>query len=86
MSEALGEDVYHYHLHVVYIPVVEKEIRWTKRCKDKSLVGKVKENRYAGQHEQKVGIPARSRRGHRGAITNSKGQACAEKVVQRLAG
>ena len=43
MSEALGEDVYHYHLHVVYIPVVEKEIRWTKRCKDKSLVGKVKE-------------------------------------------
>ena len=43
MSEQLGEDVYHYHLHVVYIPVVEKEIRWTKRCKDKSLVGKVKE-------------------------------------------
>ena len=43
MSEALGEDVYHYHLHVVYIPVVEKEIRWTKRCKDKSLVGKVEE-------------------------------------------
>ena len=43
MSEALGEDVYHYHLHVVYVPVVEKEIRWTKRCKDKSLVGKVKE-------------------------------------------
>ena len=43
MSEVLGEDVYHYHLHVVYIPVVEKEIRWTKRCKDKSLVGKVKE-------------------------------------------
>ena len=26
MSEALGEDVYHYHLHVVYIPVVEKQI------------------------------------------------------------
>ena len=43
MSEALGQEVYHYHLHVVYIPVVEKEIRWTKRCKDKSLVGKVKE-------------------------------------------
>ena len=43
MSEALGQDVYHYHLHVVYVPVVEKQIRWTKRCKDKSLVGKVKE-------------------------------------------
>ena len=43
MSEALGEDVYHYHLHVVYIPVVEKQILWSKRCKDKSLVGTVKE-------------------------------------------
>jgi len=43
MSGALGEDVYHYHLHVVYVPVVQKEVRWTKRCKDKSLVGKVKE-------------------------------------------
>ena len=43
MTEALGEDVYHYHLHVVYVPVVEKQILWTKRCKDKSLVGTVKE-------------------------------------------
>ena len=43
MSEALGEDVFHYHLHVVYIPVVEKQILWAKRCKDKSLVGTVKE-------------------------------------------
>ena len=37
MSEALGEDVYHYHLHVVYIPVVEKQILWSKRCKDKTV-------------------------------------------------
>ena len=43
MSDALGQDVYHYHLHVVYIPVVEKQILWSKRCKDKSLVGTVKE-------------------------------------------
>ena len=43
MSEALGEGVYHYHLHVVYIPVVEKQVLWSKRCKDKSLVGTVKE-------------------------------------------
>jgi len=43
MSDALGRDVYHYHLHVVYIPVVEKQILWSKRCKDKSLVGTVKE-------------------------------------------
>ena len=43
MSDALGQDVYHYHLHVVYIPVVEKQILWSKRCKDNSLVGTVKE-------------------------------------------
>ena len=43
MSDALGEDVYHYHLHVVYIPVVEKQILWSKRCKDKLLIGTVKE-------------------------------------------
>ena len=43
MSEALGEDVYHYHLHVVYVPVVKKQVLWSKRCKDKSLIGTVKE-------------------------------------------
>ena len=43
MSEALGQDVFHYHLHVVYVPVVEKQILWSKRCKDKSLMGTVKE-------------------------------------------
>ena len=34
MSDALGQDVYHYHLHVIYLPVVEKQILWSKRCKD----------------------------------------------------
>ena len=43
MSEALGEDIYHYHLHVVYVPVVEKQILWSKRCKDPALIGTVKE-------------------------------------------
>ena len=43
MSEQLGEDVYHYHLHVVYVPVVKKEILWSKRCKDPTLRGTVKE-------------------------------------------
>ena len=28
MTEALGREVYHYHLHVVYVPVVEKQILW----------------------------------------------------------
>ena len=43
MSEALGQDVYHYHLHVVYVPVVEKQIKWSARCKDENLRGTVKE-------------------------------------------
>lgn len=43
MSKALGYDVWHYHLHVVYVPVVEKQILWPKRCKDPALVGTVKE-------------------------------------------
>ena len=43
MTEALGREVYHYHLHVVYVSVVEKQILWSKRCKDKALVGTVKE-------------------------------------------
>lgn len=43
LSEQLGHDVYHYHLHVVYVPVVPKEVLWSKRCKDPALVGTVKE-------------------------------------------
>ena len=43
LSDQLGRDAYHYHLHVVYVPVVEKKILWTKRCKDPALVGTVKE-------------------------------------------
>ena len=43
LTEEYGKPIYHYHLHVVAIPVVMKEIKWTKRCKDKSLVGTTKE-------------------------------------------
>jgi len=43
LSEQYGRDIFHYHLHVVYVPVVDKEIRWSKRCKDPALVGTVKE-------------------------------------------
>jgi hypothetical protein len=43
LSEQLGRDAFHYHLHVVYIPVVQKELLWTKRCKDAALVGTIKE-------------------------------------------
>ena len=41
LSEQMGYPVYHYHLHVVALPVVDKEVRWTKRCKDPALVGTV---------------------------------------------
>ena len=43
LTEEYGKPIYHYHLHVVALPIVKKEIKWSKRCKDKSLVGTVKE-------------------------------------------
>ena len=43
MTEKYGYPVYHYHLHVVALPVVEKEVLWSKRCKDPELRGSVKE-------------------------------------------
>lgn len=42
LSQECGHDVWHYHMHVVYLPTVRKEILYSKRCKDKSLVGTVK--------------------------------------------
>ncbi len=53
MSDKLGFDVYHYHMHVVYIPVVEKEIRWSKRCKDEKLRGTVRETIAQVSHSKK---------------------------------
>ena len=43
LTEEYGKYIYHYHLHVVAIPVVKKEIKWSKRCKNKSLIGTTKE-------------------------------------------
>ena len=43
LTEEYGKLIYHYHLHVIAIPVVRKEIKWSKRCKDKSLIGTTKE-------------------------------------------
>ena len=53
VSERLGKDVYHYHLHTMVIPVVEKEIRWSKRCKDPELRGTVKEVIHQVSHSKK---------------------------------
>ena len=44
LTEQLGHPVYHYHMHVVALPVVDKEVLWTKWCKDPALVGTVKED------------------------------------------
>lgn len=42
LTAEYGKPIYHYHLHVIAIPVVKKKIKYSKRTKDKSLVGKVK--------------------------------------------
>ncbi|MCI8761078.1 MAG: plasmid recombination protein [Clostridia bacterium] len=43
LTEEYGKPIYHYHLHVVALPVVRKEVKWTTKCKDKSLIGTTKE-------------------------------------------
>lgn len=53
LSEELGRPVYHYHLHVMAIPTVRKEIKWTKRCKNPELVGTVKEVIQQVSHSKK---------------------------------
>ena len=53
VSEKYGRPVYHYHLHVMALPVVDKEVRWSKRCKDPELVGKVKEVIHQVSHSKK---------------------------------
>lgn len=57
LTEQHGKPVYHYHMHLVALPVVEKEILWTKRCKDKSLVGTVKETVNQISHSKKWKSP-----------------------------
>ena len=51
--DRLGRDVFHYHLHVIYLPVVEKQIRWSKRCKDPALRGTVRETIMQVSHSKK---------------------------------
>ncbi|MBR1532844.1 MAG: plasmid recombination protein [Ruminococcus sp.] len=53
VSDELGYPVYHYHMHLIALPVVEKEIRWSKRCKDPALVGTVKEVIHQISHSKK---------------------------------
>ncbi|MBO4680756.1 MAG: plasmid recombination protein, partial [Clostridiales bacterium] len=53
MTAKYGYPVYHYHMHIVAIPVVEKKILWTKRCKDPKLVGTVKDTIRQISHSKK---------------------------------
>ena len=57
LTEKYGRPIYHYHLHVVALPVVEKQIKWSKRCKDKALVGTVKETVMQVSHSKKWKLP-----------------------------
>lgn len=53
ITEKYDYPVYHYHLHIVALPVVEKQVLWSKRCKDKALVGTVKETVRQISHSKK---------------------------------
>ncbi len=53
LTEKYGHPVYHYHIHIVALPVVEKQVLWTKRCKDPALVGTVKEVIHQVSHSKK---------------------------------
>lgn len=53
LTEEYGKPIYHYHLHVIALPVVKKEIKYSKRTKDKSLIGKVKETIIQVSHSKK---------------------------------
>jgi len=53
LSQELGRDVFHYHLHVVYIPVVDKEVYFKKNNKNPELAGKLKEVIHQVSHSKK---------------------------------
>jgi hypothetical protein len=71
LSEQYGRDVYHYHLHVVYVPVVMKDVLWSKRTKDKSLIGTVKERIPQVSHSKKWPIRCKVERGDKTITFNS---------------
>ncbi len=66
VSDDLGKEVYHYHLHAMVLPVVEKEILWSKRCKDTELRGTVKAvvNQISHSKKWKSDIPLNDEQGN----------------------
>ena len=74
LTEEYGKPVYHYHLHVIAIPVVKKEIKWSKRCKDKSLIGTTKKIINQVSHSKKwKSLQATDLQGN--SLYNEKGKA-----------
>lgn len=74
VSEELGKPVYHYHLHIVAIPTVRKEILWSKRCKDDALRGTVKEviNQVSHSKKWKNTVPLLDKNGQQ--VTDKYGK------------
>ena len=73
LTEQLGEDVYHYHMHVVYIPVVEKQILWPQTCEDEKLRGTVRKTVMQVSCSRKwAGQPARDEQGNQLYTRNGK--------------
>ena len=70
----MGKPVYHYHLHIVAIPTVRKEILWSKRCKDEALCGTVKEviNQVSHSKKWKNTVPLLDENGQR--VTDKYGK------------
>ena len=53
LSDLHGKDVFHYHLHVTYIPVVDKDVYYRKNNPDVELAGKLKETVKQVSHSKK---------------------------------
>ena len=71
LSDDLGRDVYHYHLHVVYVPVVEKEIYFRKNHKDPALAGTLKEVIPQISHSKKWPMRVPVERGDKTIMVNA---------------
>ena len=74
VTSELGKDVYHYHLHAVVIPVVDKDILWSKRCKDPALRGTVRETIHQVSRSKKwaSNIPLKDEQGQPVLRSNGK--------------
>ncbi len=72
LSNELKRDVYHYHLHVVYVPVVRKEVYFMKNNANPELAGKLREVIAQVSHSKKWprlkkvdanGVPVKTKNG-----------------------